>query len=98
MSEEFWPWAGQHSANYSSTVAVTLSRPKSRGFIKLRSNDPQHYPLIQPNYLTVQEDVDTLVAGVKEVLKLMDTEAMKKVGAKLWEVKNVLIRQAGLKD
>ena len=87
MSEEFWPWAGQHSVNYSSTVAVTLSRPKSRGFIKLRTKDPQDHPVIQPHYLSAQEDVDTLVAGVKEALKLLDTKAMKKVGAKLWEVK-----------
>ena len=36
MAEEYWPWARQHSDNYSSTIAVTLSRPKSRGFIKLR--------------------------------------------------------------
>ena len=87
MNEEFWPWVGQHSANYSSTVAVTLSRPKSRGFIKLRTNDPQDHPVIQPHYLSAQEDLDTLVAGVKEALKLLDTKAMKKVGAKLWEVK-----------
>ena len=88
MSEEMWPWAGQHSANYSSTVAVTLSRPESRGFIRLRSSDPQQHPVIEPYYLTHQEDLDTLVAGVKEVLKLLDTEAMKKVGAKLWEVRH----------
>ena len=87
MTEEQWPWVSQHSVNYSSTVAVTLSRPKSRGFIKLRTSDPQHYPVIQPHYLSAQEDVDTLVAGVKEALKLLDTKAMKNVGAKLWEVK-----------
>ena len=87
MTERLWPWAGEHSANYSNTVAVTLSRPKSRGFIKLRTRDPQDHPVIQPHYLTDQEDVDTLVAGVKEVLKLLDTKAMKNVGAKLWEVK-----------
>ena len=48
---------------------------------------PQDHPVIEPHYLTDQEDVDTLVAGVKEVLKLLDTKAMKNVGAKLWEVK-----------
>merc|ERR1719397_34302 len=85
LKEEFWPWFSKHSVNYSSTVAVTLSRPESRGAIKLRSNDPQDHPVIQPNYLTSQKDVDTLVAGVKSSLKLLDTNAMKKVGAQLWE-------------
>ena len=42
--------------------------------------------MIQPNYLTSQKDVDTLVAGVRAALKLLDTNAMKKVGAELWEV------------
>ena len=46
--------------------------------------------MIQPNYLTSKKDVDTLVAGVKESLKLLDTKAMQKVGAKLWEVSRVL--------
>ena len=55
--------------------------------LSLRSNDPREHPIIQPNYLTEQEDVDTMVAGLKEALKLLDTKAMKKVGTKLWEVK-----------
>ena len=55
--------------------------------LSLRSNDPREHPIIQPNYLTEQEDVDTMVAGLKEALKLLDTKTMKKVGTKLWEVK-----------
>ena len=47
--------------------------------------------MIQPNYLTSQHDVDTLVAGVRESLKLFDTKAMQKVGAELWEVSNSLL-------
>ena len=55
--------------------------------LSFRSKDPQEHPIIQPNYLTEQEDVDTMVAGLKEALKLLDTEAMKKVGTKMWKVK-----------
>jgi len=43
------------------------------------------HPIIQPNYLTVQEDLDTLLAGVNLTLKLIDTEAMKAAGVQLWE-------------
>ena len=46
----------------------------------------QVHPIIQPNYLTAQQDVDTLVAGIRTALKLLDTEAMKRVGAQLWQV------------
>ena len=58
---------------------------ESKGFIKLKSNNPADYPIIQPNYLTVQKDVDTLMAGVNLTLQLLDTDAMKKAGAELWE-------------
>ena len=47
--------------------------------------------MIQPNYLTSQQDVDTLVAGVKASIKLLDTKAMQKVGAEQWEVSRVYI-------
>ena len=63
----------------------TLSRPKSRGFIKLRTSNPQDHPIIQPNYLTVQHDVDTLVAGLTRTLDILSTEVMAEAGAKLWE-------------
>ena len=89
VKEDYWPWFAKHSDNSSTTVAVTLSRPESRGFIKLRSSDPQVHPLIQPNYLTAQRDVDTLVAGIRTSLKLLDTDTMKRVGAQLWEVGNL---------
>ena len=85
MTEEYWPWFAGHSGNFSTTLAVTLSRPESRGFIKLRSSDPQVHPVIQPHYLASQGDVDTLVAGIRQTLKLLDTDAMKRVGAQVWE-------------
>jgi choline dehydrogenase len=47
--------------------AVLLSfnscRPTSRGHIHIKSNDPFDYPLIQPNYLSTQKDVDEARTG-----------------------------------
>jgi choline dehydrogenase len=42
-----------------------LSRPESRGFIKLRSTDPLAHPIIEPNYLESENDLRTLRAGLK---------------------------------
>jgi choline dehydrogenase len=47
------------------TVGITLVQPKSRGYIKLRSRDPLLPPLIQPNYCAADEDMQTLIAGLK---------------------------------
>jgi choline dehydrogenase len=42
-----------------------LSRPESRGYIKLRSTDPLAHPIIEPNYLESENDLRTLRAGLK---------------------------------
>jgi choline dehydrogenase len=47
--------------------AILLSfnscRPTSRGHLQIRSNDPFEYPLIQPNYLSTQQDIDEARMG-----------------------------------
>ncbi|KJE92115.1 hypothetical protein CAOG_03138 [Capsaspora owczarzaki ATCC 30864] len=54
-------------------IAPTLLHPKSRGTIKLASNDPLAYPIIDPNYLAEEEDVETLARGVALAYKLVTT-------------------------
>ena len=40
-------------------------RPESRGFVSLKSTDPNDTPLIQPNYLAADADVATLREAVR---------------------------------
>jgi choline dehydrogenase len=42
-----------------------LSRPDSRGSISLRSADPLQHPVIEPNYLSAENDIRILRAGIK---------------------------------
>jgi len=85
VDEKFWRWFSKHTGNFSSGIVPTLSRPRSRGYIKLRSSDPNDYPIIQPNYLSEQHDVDTMVAGVQKAIELLETNTMKEIGASLYE-------------
>ena len=50
----------------------------------MRSSDPRDHPIIQPNYLTDKKDVDTLVAGIKKSLEMLNTDVMKNIGATAW--------------
>ncbi|KAM3963791.1 glucose dehydrogenase [FAD, quinone]-like [Aphomia sociella] len=59
-----------------------MLRPKSRGFIKLRSNNPFDYPLMYHNYLTHPDDVGVLREGVKAAVAVGETQAMKRLGAR----------------
>ncbi|GFR62303.1 glucose dehydrogenase [FAD, quinone]-like [Elysia marginata] len=60
---------------------ASLIRPESRGTITLRSRDPYDAPVIDPNYLERQEDVDMLVRGIKYCEKFLDPPTMKSLGA-----------------
>lgn len=44
-------------------IAPVLLHPKSSGELRLRSNDPFDEPLIDPKYLSNEEDIETLVEG-----------------------------------
>ncbi len=54
------------------TILPTLLHPKSRGFVTLRSKDPQEAPIIQPNFLREKEDLDLLVNGAKLAIEIME--------------------------
>jgi choline dehydrogenase len=47
------------------TAHVCNLRPRSRGFVSLRSADPLAMPLIQPNYLSAREDRRILREGIR---------------------------------
>lgn len=66
------------------SVIPMLLRPRSVGYIRLRSADPYDKPLIFPNYLVDDYDVRVLVEGVKIGLALGETAAFKKWGTKFW--------------
>ncbi|KAG6451018.1 hypothetical protein O3G_MSEX006888 [Manduca sexta] len=59
-----------------------LLSPKSRGTILLNHTDPVYGPpLIYSGFFTERIDVDVLIAGMKFVLGLEETEAFKESGA-----------------
>jgi choline dehydrogenase len=59
------------------TVSVCQLRPESRGFVRIRSNQASDHPVIQPNYLTTDGDVQTMLDGLKLVRDVSGAEAIK---------------------
>jgi choline dehydrogenase len=53
------------------TLLPTLLHPKSRGSVRLRSNDPFDAPRIHPNYLDQEDDVQVLMNGVRIVRQIV---------------------------
>ncbi|PSN52602.1 Glucose dehydrogenase [FAD, quinone] [Blattella germanica] len=60
----------------------TLSRPRSRGKILLKSTNPLDHPEINPNFLSDFSDVKTLVEGIRLSDDLMNSKAMKNLDVK----------------
>ncbi|RQR54529.1 choline dehydrogenase [Burkholderia sp. Bp9126] len=65
-------------AGHGLSCHVCLLRPRSRGSVTLRSNDPAAAPLIDPAFLDDPRDVDDMVAGFKITRRLMQTPALAK--------------------
>lgn len=53
--------------NYPNAISILpgLVRPMSRGWIRLASNNPLDRPLVNPNYLSAEADVERLIQAVE---------------------------------
>ena len=52
------------------SLVPILLKPKSVGRLRLKSKNPFHWPLFYPNYYDVEEDVETMVRGIKMVSEI----------------------------
>jgi choline dehydrogenase len=67
-------WSGARPDGYS--IFFALVRPASRGSLRLRSADPAAAPLIDPAYLADERDLDRLVTGLRQALRLGEATAL----------------------
>ncbi|AKD58094.1 GMC family oxidoreductase [Spirosoma radiotolerans] len=59
------------------TVLPTLLKPKSRGYVSLRSANPLDAPVIQPNYFTEEADQQVMVSGLRKTIEVMKADAFR---------------------
>tara|TARA_B100000780_G_scaffold43732_1_gene27150 strand:- start:1821 stop:3425 length:1605 start_codon:yes stop_codon:yes gene_type:complete len=57
------------------SVVPTLLKPKSRGFVGLKSSSFLDDPIIQPNFLSHEDDLKILVTGTKKALDVLNANA-----------------------
>ena len=72
--ENHWPrlWPG-----LAVSCHACLLRPKSRGSVQLASSDPEASPLIDPNFLAEDADVQNLLQAVKVMRQIFETAPLK---------------------
>ncbi|XP_018330741.1 glucose dehydrogenase [FAD, quinone]-like [Agrilus planipennis] len=68
----------------SFMVFVMLLLPESKGWVRLKDYHYLSKPLINPNYLESDEDLERLVDGIKLLLNIVKQPEMQALGAQLY--------------
>ncbi|XP_050500799.1 glucose dehydrogenase [FAD, quinone]-like [Diabrotica virgifera virgifera] len=89
FEKNFLKWKYEY---YKTLSNIKLSTPlrfmilhmttKANGTIRLKSNDPFDYPLINPNLLTNQEDMLEIYRAINFLFKIIETPTFKKYNLK----------------
>lgn len=58
------------------TIAVNATRPKSRGRLRISSADPNAHPIIEPDYLDNETDLQTTIDGIHLARKIAGHEPL----------------------
>jgi choline dehydrogenase len=61
---------------FGATLNSYFVRPRSRGTVRLASADPNASPLIDPNFLADDYDVEMAIEGVRQSRAIMDQPSM----------------------
>ena len=61
------------------TVSVCQLRPESRGSIDIVSANPQQHPAIKPNYLSAENDRQTMIDGLRLVKRVSAAPALETI-------------------
>lgn len=67
----------QSMPNGGVTLNACHLRPRSRGSVRLQSDNPADMPLIDPNYLSDPYDREMSIRGLKLVQRILSQEALK---------------------
>ena len=68
----------RQSLHHGYSLHTCVLRPKSRGSVKLSSANPIDVPVIDPNFLAEQEDVQLMLTGVRKASEILAHDEMSK--------------------
>lgn len=74
--------SGYDGPNQGFTGVVSLTRFQNIGSVSLRSSNPKDAPVIRMNYLQSKADIQKLVAGIRLMRKLFQSEALDEFASK----------------
>ncbi|MDA1305743.1 MAG: GMC family oxidoreductase N-terminal domain-containing protein [Acidobacteria bacterium] len=76
---QFYVGRGLSAPDTAIAFSVVVSRPHSRGALRLRSNDPLAAPVIQAGYFSEPRDMDVAVEGVRLARAIAHTKGYERL-------------------
>ena len=70
-------------ALHSICGLVMIMHPTSKGYIKLSSLNPFDKPIIDPNYLSTEYDMDCAISGCEKMIEILESDVFKNLGCKI---------------
>lgn len=67
-------------------ISIMLFHPKSIGRVEIPNAHPFSHPKIHANFFSEPDDIETILHGIKYVLKLITTEPFIRVGTRLHSI------------
>lgn len=67
-------------------ISLMLFHPKSVGRVEIPDKNPFTHPKIHANFFNEPDDIETILQGVKYVMKLIKTQPFKEMGARLHSI------------
>ena len=71
---------------YTFLISIMLFHPKSVGRVEIPNANPFSNPKIHANFFNEPDDIETILLGIKYVLKLIKTEPFVSIGTRLHSI------------
>ena len=78
--DAYWSAYGGLTGKHGINVLPMLLHPKNYGTIRLASVNPFEYPLIDPNYLSDEQDVKAFIEAIRFAQEIMNTTVFRDMG------------------
>ena len=76
-TEEAYRTVSMFEGYDGGVLMPTLLRPESRGYVRLKSNNPEDNPIIQPNYFDNPKDMKKMIEALRIANKHVTSNAFK---------------------